>query len=117
VDTGHTLDEGNAFDSNQSTEERELVRRKLNSFVEDFVRRLMALEGGHSSLGVFCRVDLSIFVDSEKRVSLFVNEVERGITTCLWSGSGPSTVGHVGSDLAWPLACWILEENKRLVVG
>lgn len=57
---------------------------------------------------------MSVFVDKNKKVSLFFNEVERGITTSLWGNWVSSTIGHVGSDMTWPLACWILKEKKRL---
>ena len=80
----------------------------------DFLNHLAALDGPNSSLLVFCRVDLSIFVDEHNKVSWFVNEVERGSTTCLWGQLGPSVVGRVGSDMAWPLANWILKEKERL---
>ena len=116
VDEGEDLTEDNAFDPNLRTAEREVSREKLRGFVLDFLGRLTALDGENSSLSVFCRVDMSVFVDDHRRVSLFVNEVERGITTCLWAGSGPSAVGHIGSELAWALALWIIEERKRLGV-
>jgi hypothetical protein len=47
-------------------------------------------------------------------LSLFVNKVERGIATCLWAGPGLSAVGHIGSELSWALAPWIIEERKML---
>ena len=86
----------------------------LQEFIEQFLKHLAALDGENSSLLVFCRVDMSVYIDEEKRVSFYINEVERGITTCLWVGSGASAAGHVGSDIAWPLACWIAEEAFRL---
>ena len=79
----------------------------------DFINRLAALDGLNSSLLVFCRVDLSIFVDEGNKVSWFVNEVERGATTCLWGEQGSSLIGRIGADLAWPLTTWILAEKER----
>lgn len=114
VDQGQTLTEVNAFDSNRSTEEKNLAREKLHHFVIDFVSRLAALDGPNSSLLVFCRVDMSVFVDGDGKVSWYVNEVERGPTTCLWGQPGPGVVGNVGSDIAWPLGSWILREKERL---
>jgi len=114
VDSGLSLTEDRAFDPNRGTAEKEIARNELHSFVVDFLNRLAVLDGANSSLRVFCRVDVSVFVDEKKKVSFYVNEVERGLTTCLWSGQGASTVGHVGTDLAWPLACWIQGEKKRL---
>jgi hypothetical protein len=114
VDQGHSLDETNAFDANLGTREKEIMRTKLNGFVVDFLGRLIRRDGQNTTLGVFCRVDVSIFVDNDKRVAFFVNEVERGMTTCLFGLPGPAVVGRVGSDLAWPLACWIIAEKARL---
>jgi hypothetical protein len=117
VDEGKELNDDNAFGANLGTTEKELARKKLADFVTDFLKRLVSRDGENSSLCVFCRVDVSVFVDKDKKVSLFVNEVERGITTCLFGSTGSSVVGHVGSDLAWPLAGWILEEQRRLGVN
>ena len=54
-----------------------VARKKLSDLVIDFLGRLTTLDGANSSLRVFCRVDLSVHVNEHKRVSLFVNEVER----------------------------------------
>lgn len=85
----------------------------------EFLHHLMALDGLNTSLHVFCRIDVSIFVSKDRKVSLFVNEVERGITTCLWNSpnSGSVAAGRVGTDMAWPLACWILEQKKILGIN
>lgn len=114
VNQGKDLTEDNAFGANLGTAEKELARKKINEFVVDFLKRLVSRDGENSSLVVFCRVDVSIFVDENKKVSFFVNEVERGITTCLFGSTGSSMVGVVGSDLAWPFARWMSEEGKRL---
>jgi hypothetical protein len=114
VDRGLELEDKTAFNPNQGTAEKEAAREKIEAFVKDFLDRLIQHEGNSSNLDVFCRVDLSVHVDSNRKVSFFVNEVERGIATCLWVGNGASTAGHVGTDLAWPLACWIGKEKARL---
>lgn len=114
VDQGKRLTESNAFNAKYGTEDKKVAKDKLYGFVEKFVDHLAADEGKNSSLGVFCRVDASVFVDEEEKVSLFVNEVERGITTCLWAGAGTGVVGHVGTDMALPLAHWIVAEKRRL---
>lgn len=114
VDKGEELTEQNSFNMNRGTMEMEVARTKVNEFVQDFLSRLVALEGEISSLSVFCRVDMSIFVGPDRRVSYFVNEVERGITTCLWVSDGPGVAGHIGADLAWPLAVWINAKKVRL---
>lgn len=114
VDKGEELTELNAFDPIGGTLEKRIARERLHAFVMEFLDSLITLDGPNSSLCVFCRVDVSIFVDESKKVSLYVNEVERGITTSLYSNSGPSTAGHIGSDVAWPLARWITEEKLKL---
>jgi hypothetical protein len=116
VDAGEELSEDNTFDSNSQTEEKAIAREKLNSFAKGVLEHLKDYDGANSGLRVFCRIDVGIFVDEDKRVMLFVNEIERGLTTCLWCNSGPSAAGNVGSDMAWPLACWILDEKRRLGV-
>lgn len=108
------MTEQNSFNMNRGTAEMEVARAKVNDFIQDFLSRLIALEGENSSLSVFCRVDMSIFVDRDRKVSYFVNEVERGITTCLWVGDGPSAAGHIGADISWPLAGWINAKKRRL---
>jgi hypothetical protein len=117
VNQGKELSEENAFGANLGTAEKELARKKITDFVVDFLKRLASRDGENSSLLVFCRVDVSVFVGKDKKVSFFVNEVERGITTCLFGATGSSMVGHIGSDLAWPFARWISEEEKRLGVN
>ena len=117
VDRGKELNDVSAFDLNRGTAEKQLAREQLAGFVTEFLEKLARRDGENSGLRVFCRVDVSVFVDEDQRVSLFVNEVERGITTCLFTGSGPSVVGLVGTDLAWPLASWILTQKERLEVN
>lgn len=114
VDEGTDLNERTAFNSNFGTAEKKIAKEKLDAFIKDFLARLIILDGENSSLRVFCRVDMSIYVDEGGRVSFFVNEVERGAITALWTCDGPSAVGHVGSDISWPLARWIFEEKVRL---
>lgn len=115
VDSGIDLMERNSFDPNYGTEERGLAKTLVDQFITDFLAKLMLTDGENTSLRVFCRVDMSIYVDEGKKVWFFVNEVERGISTCLWVASGPSAAGHIGSDMAWPLARWIKSEKVRLL--
>lgn len=114
VDGGVTLTEANAFDSNLGTDEKDATKAKYRGFVTEFLKRLISYDGNNSSLRAFCRVDVSIFVDENKTVSFFVNEVERGLTTCLFSTLGSNGIGHIGTDFAWLLAGWIDEERERL---
>jgi hypothetical protein len=81
--------------------------------VAEFLRQLAEKDGPNSSLQVFCRIDISVIVKSGT-VSLFVNEVERGIRTSLWGKGNDTAVGQVGSDMAYPLACWIRAQKGRL---
>lgn len=108
------LTEANTFDSNLGTDGKGLTRARYRGFVAEFLKRLISSDGSNSSLRVFCRVDVSIFVDKDRKLWFFVNEVERGLTTCLFSTLGTSGIGQVGTDLAWVLAGWIDEERKRL---
>jgi len=71
-------------------------------------------DGRNSSLRVFCRVDMGIFVDPEGKASYFINEVERGIATSLFVGDGQYTVGQVGMDVARSLKPWITSEKGRV---
>ena len=109
------LDQDTMFDSNMGSAERGLAKRRLKEFVMEFLAHPQELNGKNSTLGVFCRVDVGIFANKNRRVSIFVNEVERGITTCLWviDGTG-SEAGLVGTDMAYPLAKWITEEQLRI---
>lgn len=111
------LDTVSAFDSNLGTKEREVAEKKLRDFVTEFLKHLIDRDGQNSSLGIFCRVDVSVFIDKDNKATFFVNEVERGMTTSLFSSNGTGMVGQVGSDLSWPLASWITEEKKRLGIS
>jgi hypothetical protein len=113
VDEGHELREENAYDPNHGTAEIELTRTRLEEFVTEFLGHLSKKDASNSSLQVFCRVDMSIIV-KHGTVSFFVNEVERGIATSLWGKGNDTAPGQVGSDMAWPLACWIKREKARI---
>lgn len=67
----------------------------------------------NGGLDVFCRVDVGVYVKSGT-VSYFVNEVERGISTCLWAKSGTAAAGPVGTTMIEPLKRWIAAENERI---
>ena len=106
--------ESSAFNVNRGMADKQVAKDKLYGFVKKFVDHLAADKGKDSSLHVFCWVEASVFVDEEEKVSLVVNEVARGITTCLWAGAGFGVVGHVGTDMALPLAHWIVAEKRKL---
>ena len=88
----------------------------MQRFVRVFLKHLADKDGPNSSLQVFCRVDVGIFVKSPNVVSYFVNEVERGITTSLWVGDGSRAAGIVGTGVVPPLKRWIAAEKIRLDV-
>lgn len=110
------MTEDSAFAQNYGTEDKNTARAKIQAFVEEFLKHLVALDGENSDLSTFCRIDMSIYVDEDKTVQFFVNEVERGITTCLWTQDGSGPIGRIGTDLAWPLARWIVERKKNLQI-
>uniref|UniRef100_D8PYF3 Uncharacterized protein n=1 Tax=Schizophyllum commune (strain H4-8 / FGSC 9210) TaxID=578458 RepID=D8PYF3_SCHCM len=71
---------------------------ELREFVLEVVQRLVGLEKKmygrtHSDLELFCRVDIGI-VCSGGAAHYFVNEVERGLATCMWGWTHwPEAVG------------------------
>lgn len=42
------------------------------------------LGGGKSSLALFLRMDVGLYIDGQGVANYFVNEVERTVTTSLW---------------------------------
>jgi len=66
-----------------------------------------------SSIGIFVRFDIALILDqSTKRVTYFVNEVERTQTTTLWSNrlrakSTTAPTGILGYTLAETLHKWL----------
>ncbi|KAI5822284.1 hypothetical protein K523DRAFT_358492 [Schizophyllum commune Tattone D] len=87
----------------------ELVKghQELSQFVLDVVKRLAELEKKtfgltHSDLDLFCRVDVGVVIGKE-RSHYYVNEVERGLVTCLWGwthgSEAASDIKRVASKL------------------
>jgi hypothetical protein len=69
---------------------RDQGKQQFFDFVQSTYEGLYAIEssviGGKPSMSVFCRMDISLIVDSQtNHVCYFVNEVERYHTTSLWS--------------------------------
>jgi hypothetical protein len=69
---------------------RDQAKQQFFGFVRDTYEGLYAIEstliGGKPSMSVFCRMDISLIVDSNtNNVNYFVNEVERYHTCSLWS--------------------------------
>jgi hypothetical protein len=62
---------------------------EFERFVTDTYRHLVALErkrmGGGATLEIFCRLDIGLFWKDDGDLGYFVNEVERTLTTSLWT--------------------------------
>ena len=69
--------------------EREIGLQEFEGFVRDTHRHLVDCErkrmGGSSTLEVFCRLDVGLFSREDGSLGYFVNEVERTLTTGLWT--------------------------------
>ena len=109
-----SVNESNVFGPIQSFEDANKTNGEILEFVKTFLKYLAKPEGQNSTLHVFCRVDVGVFIEKPNVVSYFVNEVERGITTSLWVADGPHTVGMVGASIVGPLKRWIAMEKARL---
>ena len=116
VRRGETVDADSVFPSNQAWDEIGRAQEELQRFVRVFLKHLADKDGPNSSLRVFCRVDVGIFIKSPSVVSYFVNGVERGATTSLWVGEGSHAAGIVGMGVVPPLKRWIAAEKIRLGV-
>lgn len=99
---------------------REQGRNEFFDFVQKTYEGLYAIEsnmvGGKPSMSVFCRMDISLIVDSKTdTVSYFVNEVERYHTCSLWSNmkSGPKSVrapiGSLADTFAGVFYKWLID--------
>jgi hypothetical protein len=81
---------------------------------EDFVLRtwdgLRTIEEAdtqvHSSLNEFCRIDVGVIRRGED-MHYFVNEVERGPATSIWSRDDPILAGKVGPQLGVEITKWL----------
>ncbi|KAF8230020.1 hypothetical protein L208DRAFT_1378702 [Tricholoma matsutake] len=66
----------------------ENAKKEFRDFVLETYRGLLAMEvktiGSRSTLSLFCRMDIGIFMDASRKASYFVNEVERTLTTAVW---------------------------------
>lgn len=108
------VDGPSVFNPVRSFGDTKRAKEELKCFVRTFLKHLEKLEGKNSSLRVFCRVDVGIFIKAPNTVSYFVNDVERGITTSLWAADGPWAAGVVGMSIVEPLKRWIAMEKTRL---
>ena len=97
-------------------EYRERSKKEFVDFVLETHRRLMSLEaktiGAPSTLSIFCRIDVGIYIDAEGNGSYFVNEVERTLTTSLWVREKDIPVNSVASTIGKGLNRWIHQVNN-----
>ena len=91
-------------------EQIQFAKGEYEGFVLNTWNRLRTLEQEttecHSSLNEFCRIDVGIFQHGGG-LHYFVNEVERGNTTFLWSRDDPSLAGRIGPALGAALTKWL----------
>lgn len=97
-------------DSN-TFEYREQARNDFMNFVLETYSRLLSIEvktiGSRSTLSVFCRIDVGLFLDANGKASYFVNEVERTLTTSLWVRDRDIPINSVSSTIGKSLHTWI----------
>jgi hypothetical protein len=82
---------------------------EFNNFILHTHRELLRLEGRQdSSLSLICRIDVSLIRDADGSLHYFVNEVERGLTICLFSAIGNgSRVRQVMDEWGPLMVGWI----------
>jgi hypothetical protein len=106
------LDSATVLDTNTevSITERELGRREFETFVMNTYRHLVDCErkkmGGSSTLEVFCRMDLGLFLGEDGNLGYFVNEVERTLTTGLWTRNLDVNYNTFAGTFATALVHW-----------
>ncbi|TDL13817.1 hypothetical protein BD410DRAFT_846594 [Rickenella mellea] len=88
------------------------------SFVTDTLNALAPpdeqnIEGNSSSsLRVFCRMDIGVFVDSAtNQASYFVNEIEASMNAGVWNGL--KGVDLVGDSFATPFSEWLVRTSPK----
>jgi hypothetical protein len=86
-------------------------RKQFDDFVSTTYQRLVECEskrlGGKSSLTVFARIDVGIYIDKEGKASYFVNEVERTGTTSLWLRTTGIPLHMTAATLGKSLGEWM----------
>jgi len=98
-------------------ETRRRGEQQFQKFVMDTYDELCKIESkqllAKSSIGIFVRFDVALIVDQgTRRITYFVNEVERTQTTTLWSNrlranSSAAPTGILGYTLAETLYQWL----------
>jgi hypothetical protein len=101
-------------------------RQEFYEFVRKTYEGLYAIEskklGGRPTIGVFCRIDISLMVDHQThRVDYFVNEIERTHTCSLWSNrkqgptSSKASVGTLADTFSEVFYKWLLDLSNPYV--
>ena len=98
-------------------DKRKYAKKEFCAFVKSTLNELYKIEsrciGGKSSIGIFCRMDIGVVLDSDtKNVSYFVNEVEHTTTTSLWANGGSLPMGTFGTTLAKLFHDWLSDISK-----
>jgi hypothetical protein len=93
-----------------SVTERAVANQEFETFVMDTFKLLTNLErkvmGGWSTLEVFCRLDIGLFLKGDGSLGYFVNEVERTLTTGLWTRNLDVDFDMFAAEFAKALAHW-----------
>jgi hypothetical protein len=112
------LDEHGTLSSNSAgrrdlclPEESDHADTEFLSFAEQNLSQLIKIEEARlktpSSLRVFARLDIGIWRDASGVLSYFVNEVERGPSTFLWSRQDSWIPGRIGPVFGKSLRAWL----------
>lgn len=97
----------------------EKSKKEFTDFVLEMYRQLLAMEvktiGSRSTLSLFCRMDVRIFVDTSGKASYFVNEVKRTLTTTLWVKDRDIPINSLSSTIGQAFHSWIHCTNQYLM--
>lgn len=91
--------------------DRKKAKDEFESFALDIWRSLVCLEKslviGTPCTALFCRLDIGVMMKQD-RISYFVNEIERSLTTSLWmSGMEGGLHGVLADTFGLSLHRWI----------
>lgn len=100
---------------------RDAGKKEFEDFVlgtwSKLVRQETRINGGKSSLAVFCRMDVGILLlDGNDRPQYFVNEVERTTTTSLWLRGHLNSMGTMADSFAILFRQWLADMNNPYIV-
>lgn len=92
-----------------SKQSRDDAKNEFKRFVMEVFDRLKQKEVDETSaatLDIFCRMDISLIFDGDKRAHYFVNEVERTNTASLWTTLKKTGNVTMANDFSLALADW-----------